>query len=207
MAVGVGGAGWETLLTSSTYCSSPSDPGGGAGGEDGEDHEGPAAWGRAGPSKRKARRTRWGPWIGRLNGGGGGRRRLFGSGEQAGIDEEEGPGVLEVDAAAAAPWMIWGEGLGGGEAEVEGSREEGKGASLGLLEGGGGDGGGKEGMGRRWSAVRRLRLSVRAPIAGGGGNPSDGSGAQLARPSGRPFEEGQRESGLFFSSSIFGSIF
>ena len=115
--------------------------------------------------------------------------------------------LREVDAAAAAPWMIWGEGLGGGEAEVEGSREEGSCASLGLLEAGGGDGGGKEGMGRRWSAVRRLRLSVRAPIAGGGGNPSDGSGAQLARPSGRPFEEGQRESGLFFSSSIFGSIF
>lgn len=40
---------------------------------------------------------------------------------------------------------------------------------MGFLEGGGGEGG-KEGR-RRWSAERRLRLSVSAPIAAGG-NPS-----------------------------------
>jgi hypothetical protein len=62
-------------------------------------------------------------------GGDGGKRRRFEKGLESGVEEEEGPGVLVVDAAAGAgSWMTWGEGLGGGVTEVEGSREERKGA-------------------------------------------------------------------------------
>jgi hypothetical protein len=114
----------ETVLTSSTYCSSPSVRGGGGVGEGGKNRVGSAEWVRAGPLKRKARSTRWGPWIGRLIGGGGGKRRRFEKGLESGVEEEEGPGVLVVAAAAGAgSWMTWGEGLGGGATEVEGSGE------------------------------------------------------------------------------------
>jgi hypothetical protein len=57
-------------------------------------------------------------------GGDGGKRRRFEKGLESGVEEEEGPGVLVVDAAAGAgSWMTWGEGLGGGATEVEGSGE------------------------------------------------------------------------------------
>lgn len=127
-------------MTSSTYCWNPREQGRG---DDGENNERPAAWVRAAPPSRKTRRIRCGPWIGRGNGGGGGSRGLCGSGVEAMVEEEEGPGVKEADAAAAE-WMIWGEGRISGTAEVEGS-SSGNGASLVRLEGGVRGGGGNEG--------------------------------------------------------------
>jgi hypothetical protein len=62
---------------------------------------------------------------------------------EAVIEEGDGPGVEEVDAAAAE-WMIWGEGRIGGKSEVEGSCS-GIGESLARLKGGIRDGGDKEG--------------------------------------------------------------
>jgi hypothetical protein len=100
-----------------------------------------------------------------LIGGGGGKRRRFEKGLESGVEEEEGPGVLVVAAAAGAgSWMTWGEGLGGGVAEVEGSREERKGASFGLLERGGEIDGGKVwewGAGCRATSVQKKRIADR----------------------------------------------
>jgi hypothetical protein len=97
-------------------------------------------------------------------GGGLGGRALVREGV-VGVEEEEGPGVLVVDVAAGAgSWMTWGEGLGGGVAEVEGSREGKKGASFGLLERGGEIDGGKVwkwGAGCRATSVQKKRIADR----------------------------------------------
>jgi hypothetical protein len=83
---------------------------------------------------------------------------------ESGVEEEEGPGVLVVDAAAGAgSWMTWGEGLGGGAAEVEGSREERKSAREGR------DRWRLQGVGRRLQGDEREKKRSRA----GGRRPTE----------------------------------